>query len=113
MKLWPQLRDCASIILQHMECSQKEYMCIALRALLDHFFSEHRSQYSLVDIDWLLELASEKVEWRQQHIKVLTDNASDGAPFGVIKHYLFRVLTRKKCLEGKKEHFAGFNKKAS
>ena len=113
LKSWPQLKDCASVVLENIKC--QEYVCIALRGLLDHFLSEHRSQFHPVDIDWLLELASEKVVWEQQHIQVLTDDASDSVPFGVIKHYLLRVLTHEKTLDerSRKEHFAGFNKQAS
>ena len=113
VKWWPQLKDCASVILKHLECSQKIYVYIVLHDLMDHFFSEHRSQFHSRDIDWFLDLASEKIEWKQQHIRILTDNSSDGIPFGVIKHYLLRVMTHEKNVDGRNTHFAGFNKQVS
>lgn len=113
MKCWPQLKDCASIVLKNLECSQSEYVQIVLHGLLDHFFSEDRSRFHSEDIAWFLELACEKIEWKHQHIQVFTDNASDGIPFGVIKHYLLRVMTHEKIADGRKTHFAGFNKQVS
>ena len=113
MKRWPQLKDCASVTLKYLECSQKETVYVVLHGLLDHFFSEHRSRFHSEDVNWFLELASEKIEWKRQYIRIFTDNASDGIPFGVIKHHLLRVMTHEKIVDGRKVHFAGFNKQAS
>lgn len=89
--------------------SQNSCIPFIICGLLEHFFSEHRSEYHNGDIDWLLKLSNEKVMWRCSHIRILTDNAQHGIPFGVVKHYLLRVLVHDRNQEGNNITLANFN----
>ena len=105
MSNWPHLRECVCTTFDILPPNCFKFTII--HRLLEHFFSKQRSKHHQEDVTWLIELSNERTP---TNIKILTDGAKHGIPFGVVKHYLSRVLTHDLNPKGNNISFMNFSK---